>query len=117
MVETVKMKHSYFEIDKYGDLKKTSQAIKVKHSYFEIDKGGELKETSQDLKKNPETKKNFFTDSVYMNIGYNLVTPILLGVIIGLALDSRFHSKPVFTVFFIFIGMVSSFYNLFRLIK
>ncbi len=111
------MKYNYFEIDKHGDLKKTSQAVKIKHSYFEIDKGGELKETSQVLKKKLQTKKNFFTDSVYMNIGYNLVTPILLGVIIGLTLDSRFHSKPVFTIFFIFLGAVSSFYNLFRLIK
>ena len=93
------------------------EAVKMINNYFEIDKHGDLKKTSQDLKRKSKTKKNFFTDSVYMNIGYNLVTPILLGVIIGLALDSRFHSKPVFTVFFIFLGTVSSFYNLFRLIK
>ncbi len=111
------MKYNYFEIDKHGDLKKTSQAVKVKHSYFEIDKGGELKETSQVLKKKPQTKKNFFTDYININVGYSLVTPILLGVIIGLILDSRFQSKPVFTVFFIFLGTVSSFYNLFKLIK
>ena len=111
------MKYNYFEIDKHGDLKKTNQAVKVKHSYFEIDKGGELKETSQVLKKKPQTKKNFFTDYININVGYSLVTPILLGVIIGLTLDSRFQSKPVFTVFFIFLGAVSSFYNLFKLIK
>lgn len=89
----------------------------MKYNYFEIDKHGNLKKTSQDLKKKPETKKSFFLDYININVGYSLVTPILLGVIIGLTLDSRFHSKPVFTVFFIFLGTVGSFYNLFRLIK
>ena len=89
----------------------------MKYNFFEIDRHGDLKKTSQDLKKKPETKKNFFTDNVNINVGYSIVTPILIGVIIGLTLDSRFHSKPVFTVFFIFLGTVSSFYNLFKLIK
>ena len=92
-------------------------AVKMINNYFEIDKQGNLKKTTESLNRNRKTKKNFFTDSVNINVGYSLVTPILLGVIIGLTLDSRFHSKPVFTVFFIFLGTVSSFYNLFRLIK
>ncbi|KKP59479.1 MAG: hypothetical protein UR54_C0027G0001 [Candidatus Roizmanbacteria bacterium GW2011_GWA2_34_18] len=93
------------------------EAVKMKYNFFEIDRHGDLKKTSQDLKKKPETKKNFFTDNVNINVGYSIVTPILIGVIIGLTLDSRFHSKPVFTVFFIFLGTVLSFYNLFKLIK
>ena len=117
MVEAVKMKYNYVEIDKQGDLKKTNQAAKIKHSYFEIEKSGELKEATQAPKKSSGTKKNFFTDYININVGYSLIIPILLGVIIGLILDSRFQSKPVFTVFFIFLGTVSSFYNLFKLIK
>lgn len=93
------------------------EAVKMKYNYFEIDKHGNLKKTNQDLKKKQERKKSFFNDYININVGYSLVTPILLGVIIGLTLDSRFHSKPVFTVFFIFLGTVSSFYNLFKLIK
>jgi len=93
------------------------EAVKMINNYFEIDKHGDLKKTSQDLKRKSKTKKNFFTDNININVGYSLVTPILLGVIIGLTLDSKFNSKPVFTVFFIFLGTVSSFYNLFRLIK
>jgi len=92
-------------------------AVKMINNYFEIDKHGNLKKTNQDLKKKPKTKKSFFNDYININVGYSIVTPILLGVIIGLILDSRFHSKPVFTVFFIFLGTVGSFYNLFRLIK
>ena len=89
----------------------------MKHNYFEIDKHGNLKKTNQDLKEKRETKKDFFSEYININVGYSLVIPILIGVIIGLTLDNKFHSKPVFTVFFIFLGAVSSFYNLFRLIK
>lgn len=89
----------------------------MKRNYFKIDKHGNLKKTSENLKKKPETKKSFFPDYININVGYSLVTPILIGVIIGLTLDSRFKSKPVFTVFFIFLGTVLSFYNLFKLIK
>jgi F0F1-type ATP synthase assembly protein I len=89
----------------------------MKRNYFEIDKHGDLKKTNQGFKKKQETKKSFFTDNVNINVGYSLITPILLGVIIGLALDSRFHSKPVFTVLFIFLGTISSFYNLYKLTK
>lgn len=87
------------------------------NNYFEIDKQGNLKKTKQNLKKKRQTKKDFFSEYININVGYSLVTPILLGVIVGLTLDNKFHSKPVFTVFFIFLGAVSSFYNLFKLIK
>jgi F0F1-type ATP synthase assembly protein I len=94
-----------------------AEAAKMKQNYFEIDKHGNLKKTGQNLKGKQATKKSFFSDYINVNVGYSLVIPILLGLIVGLALDSRFHSKPVFTVFFIFLGTVSSFYNLFKLIK
>lgn len=87
------------------------------NNYFEIDRQGNLKRKSQDLKKKPEDKKNIFTDSININLGYNLIIPILVGVIIGLTVDNKFHTKPVFTVLFIFLGTVLSFYNLFKLVK
>ena len=94
-----------------------AETDKIKYSFFEFDKHWNLKKTSRKPKSGLKTKKSFFDDSINMNVGYSLVTPILLGVIIGLALDARFHSKPVFTVLFIFLGAVSSFYNLYRLTK
>lgn len=86
-------------------------------NYFEIDKQGNLKKTSQNLNKSQKNKKDLFSQYLNINVGYNLVTPILIGVIIGLILDNKFHSKPVFTVFFIFFGAISSFYNLYKMIK
>ena len=92
-------------------------AVKMINNYFEIDKRGNLKKTSRNLKKKSKEKKDFFSEYININIGYNLVIPILIGVIIGLTIDNKFHSKPVFTVLFIFLGTVLSFYNLFKLIK
>ena len=87
------------------------------NNYFEIDKQGNLKKTNRNIKKKSKNKKDFFSEYININVGYSLVTPILIGVIVGLALDNKFHTKPYFTVFFMFFGMISSFYNLFRLIK
>ncbi|VVA44287.1 conserved hypothetical protein [Candidatus Roizmanbacteria bacterium] len=87
------------------------------NNYFEIDKQGNLKETSREFNKKPKIKKDFFTEYININVGYSLVTPILIGVIIGLALDNKLSTKPFFTVFFIFFGMVSSIYNLYRVYK
>ena len=87
------------------------------NNYFEIDKQGNLKKTAREFNKKPKIKKDFFSQYLNINVGYSLVTPILIGVIIGLALDNKFHTKPYFTVFFIFLGAFSSFYNLFKLIK
>jgi len=53
----------------------------------------------------------------YLNIGYYLVTPIVAGVFLGLGLDYWLKTKPFFVVFFLFLGTLGSFYNLFKLLK
>lgn len=52
-----------------------------------------------------------------MNIGFYIVTPILIGVFLGLTIDRALNTKPGFTIFFICFGTIASFYNLFRLTK
>ncbi len=52
-----------------------------------------------------------------MNIGFYIVTPILIGVFLGLTIDRMINTKPGFTIFFICLGTIASFYNLFRLTK
>jgi len=94
-----------------------AEAVKMINNYFEIDKRGNLKKTDRNFDKEPKAKKDFFSEYININVGYSLVTPILIGVVVGLTLDNKFHSKPVFIVSFIFLGMVSSIYNLFKMIK
>lgn len=66
-----------------------------------------------------KNKKNFpiFPLAKFLDIGYYLIIPILLGLIIGFLIDSYFKTQPFFTIFLIFLGMVSSFYNLWRLVN
>lgn len=49
------------------------------------------------------------------NIGYYLVTPILIGVFFGVGLDHIFHTKPMFTIGLLLFGVVGTFYNIFKL--
>lgn len=53
----------------------------------------------------------------YLNIGFYLVTPLLVGVLGGAYADGRFHSKPIGVTVGIIIGAVGTFYNLFKLVK
>ena len=53
----------------------------------------------------------------YLNIGFYLVTPLLVGVLVGAYADGRFHSKPIGVTLGIIIGAAGTFYNLFKLVK
>jgi F0F1-type ATP synthase assembly protein I len=61
-------------------------------------------------------KRNFDL-AKYAGLGYHLVSPILIGVFLGLALDRFFHTKPVLFLSVFLIGVIVSFYNLIRLTK
>lgn len=61
--------------------------------------------------------KTKFDLAKYVGLGYHLVTPILIGVFLGLALDRLFHTKPLLFLLVFFIGVIVSFYNLIRLTK
>ncbi len=58
------------------------------NNYFEIDKHGNLKKLIKTLTRNRRLKKYFFSEYININVGYSLVTPILIGLIIGLFLDN-----------------------------
>ena len=49
--------------------------------------------------------------------GFWFISAILIGIFLGLYLDSRFRTKPTFTLILILLGSVASFYNLYRLTK
>ena len=53
----------------------------------------------------------------YLNVGFYLVTPLLVSVLVGAYADGRFHSKPIGVTLGIIIGAAGTFYNLFKLVK
>lgn len=81
-------------------------------SEYKVGKDFEVELHKLDIK-----KKKKSTVANHIDIGYYLVTPMLIGVIVGLYLDSRFKSKPLYTMIFLFLGVVGMFYNLWKVTK
>ena len=52
----------------------------------------------------------------YLNIGFYLVTPLLVGVAVGIYVDGRFQTRPIGVIIGIIIGAMGTFYNLIKLI-
>lgn len=80
---------------------------------FKIDAGGNLK-TSEEVKRKKKSKKDGW-DAVNFGVGFYLLTPILLGLGVGLVLDRVLNTRPLFTLLFLVLGVISSFYNLWKL--
>ena len=49
-------------------------------------------------------------------VGISLVTPILLGAILGIYIDKYLTTRWLFSLIFIVLGIISGFYNTYRLI-
>ncbi|OGK10111.1 hypothetical protein A2767_00365 [Candidatus Roizmanbacteria bacterium RIFCSPHIGHO2_01_FULL_35_10] len=52
-----------------------------------------------------------------LNLGYYLIIPLLLGLFLGIWLDKLFSSQPFFLLLLFALGVVSSFYNLWKVVK
>jgi len=89
--------------------------------YYLIDKNFDLKPVDK-IEKKPKNdfQKSFFLKNPlekYLNIGYYLLIPIIIFLASGIFFDKFFRTKPFGVVFFLFLGVLSSFYNLYRLTK
>ena len=83
--------------------------------YYIFDKNLNLKQSKVTFPKTFQ-RLNINLLAKYSNIGYYLLTPLLIGVFLGLYLDGRF-STHYLTVIGILIGGIGSIYNLIRLIN
>ncbi len=75
-----------------------------------------------ELSSSPPFKENKKKESIeeelsYLNVGIFILVPILVGLGVGYYLDNLFKTKPLFIILLLLLGIVSSFYNLWRLIK
>ena len=84
--------------------------------YYTFDKKLDLKPSLEPTKRASKKKENNFLLAKYSNIGYYLLTPLLIGVFLGLYLDGRLGTHYL-VVIGIIIGSIGSFYNLFKIIK
>ena len=79
-----------------------------------IDKKGNIVKMSTSERSQKPTTRDY---SQYLNIGFYLAAPLLIGVFLGVKLDDWLNLKPFFTISLIVLGAIASFYNLFRLTK
>lgn len=79
-----------------------------------VDRRGNVSWKEMEIK---QAGKGWYIDPMYLNLGFYLAVPLVGGVFLGSYLDTKFHTKPVLTLTFIVIGLVSTFYNLYKTLK
>jgi len=88
-----------------------------KQTFFTIEKNFKIKPAKKEEKQKKTPTKLDFSLANSFNIGYYLITPLLIGVFFGLLLDNFLKTKPVFTLTLLSFGMMGTLYNLWKLIK
>ncbi len=60
-------------------------------------------------------KKNSWAKyiSLISQLGFTMITPILICTLVGSILDDKFHKTPLFTIIFVLLGVGGAFRNLF----
>lgn len=82
---------------------------------YSIDQEGILKRIL--IKKKKKRDERYPVDFKYLNVGYYILTPILMGVFVGLALDIWLGTRPLFVMLGITGGTIAVFYNLFTFLR
>jgi F0F1-type ATP synthase assembly protein I len=53
----------------------------------------------------------------YVNLGLMMVTPAIVGLLIGALLDRAFKSYPLFTLLFMVLGIMSGLWSVYKSLK
>lgn len=93
--------------------KRIDVTMKSEKKIFEIDLTGSLKPVER-ISKKPKIKES---KSVVMEVGFYLITPLLAGVFLGILVDRVFSTKPLLTIFGLLLGVIATFYNLFKFLR
>ncbi len=65
------------------------------------------------FKKKPEPKGL----GIGMKIGLDLISPIVVGILIGLGFDKIFSTKPIFFLIFLLLGIITGFISVIKSMK
>lgn len=94
-----------------------SREKEKKQTFFTVGKDLKMKEVKKEEKQKKISSKLDFSFVNFFNIGYDLITPLVIGVFFGLLIDNFLKTKSVFTTVFIFLGVTGTFYNLWKIVK
>ena len=68
------------------------------------------------MNNNNKQDKNFLKNiALITQIGFSMITPILVGVYVGQFIDKKVGTNGIFTIILIIIGVGGGFVNLFKL--
>lgn len=87
-----------------------------KQTYTIINKKGDVEFIEKDTSKRYKNVSIPFS-SKYANLGFFLITPMLIGIFAGKYLDKRYGTGTLWTTFLLIFGTITTFYNLFKFIK
>jgi len=100
---------------------KSSATEAPQKKYFHIDDSLEITRAAPPKKSSPkknEEKRQNDNNTVakFLNLGYYIITPIVVGIIFGLLLDKALNSS-IYVKIFLFIGIAGTFYNLVKIVR
>ncbi|TZE81304.1 AtpZ/AtpI family protein [Calorimonas adulescens] len=55
--------------------------------------------------------------SLFTYLGLYFGLPIILGIVLGRALDLNFQTQPIFLIIFLLLGVTGTFFNMYQYIK
>lgn len=89
--------------------------------YFHIDDSLEITTSIPPKNSSPqmvEEKRRNDNNTVakFLNLGYYIITPIVIGIVFGLLLDKALNST-IYVKIFLFVGIAGTFYNLIKLVQ
>jgi F0F1-type ATP synthase assembly protein I len=85
------------------------------NKFLGFDKNFNLHHISKPEKKIIKSNNSLLAKN--LNLGYYLITPIIFGVFFGLFLDNQLKTKKLFLIIFFSLGIVGTFYNLYKIYK
>ena len=79
----------------------------------------EIKSKLKNFENNQKKKQN--KNQPVINLGFklslDLISPIIVGTLIGLGIDKFFFTKPVFFLIFLLLGIITGFLSIIRSMK
>ena len=77
-----------------------------------------FKDRLKNIERNRYKKKNDPGGlGVGMKISLDLISPIIVGILIGLGFDKFFSTKPIFFLIFLLLGIITGFMSVIRSMK
>ena len=64
-----------------------------------------------------ENKDLFKSIGLASDLGFSIAIPIAGGAILGSILDNKLNTRPFFTLFLLFLGILISFFNIYNIVK